>query len=241
MRLGTSGELERIGKLAQDLALARGFREPPVERLFGIALRLLHQLAPRAALRNFDHDLAFRAYRQRLFEQLAVGNVAVDEDPPRRRHVLVELDQKASQNLSFRDVVGMRREECAVPPILSATNEEGLDRDRPCLAGEREYVGVAEPFGMHRLAALDVGQSPQAVAIDGGELIILSLGGLRHRLAQPPLHAGRLAREELLRFIHQLGIFQLSDAPDAWRRAALDLVKQARPRTVLEKAVGTAS
>ena len=110
----------------------------------------------------------------------------------------------------------------------------------PRLAGEREHVGVAEPFGVHRLAALDVGQRAQPVAIDGGELVILALGRLRHRLAQPSLHAGRLAGEELLRLIDQLAIDLLADAPDARRRAALDLVKQARPGAVLEKAVRTA-
>src|SRR3954447_25925452 len=120
----------------------------------------------------------------------------------------------------------MRREEGAMAPILAAADEEGLNRHGPSLAGEREYVGVAKSLGMHRLAALDVGQSPQPVAIDGGKLVILSFGGLRHRLAQPPLHPGRFAREELLRLAHQLGIFLLANAPDARRRAALDLIEQ---------------
>ena len=66
-------------------------------------------------------------------------------------------------------------------PILPAADEEGLDRHRPGLAGQREHVGVAEPFGMHRLAALDVGQRAQPVAIDRGELVILPLRGLGHR------------------------------------------------------------
>src|SRR5207237_3720542 len=97
---GDVRELERIGKFTQDLALARGFREPPVERLFGIALRLLHQLPARSAVRNFDRHLALRTYRQRLLQQLAIRNVAVDKDPPRGRHVFVELNKKASENLS---------------------------------------------------------------------------------------------------------------------------------------------
>ena len=76
----------------------------------------------------------------------------------------------------------------------------------PALAGEREHVGVAEPLGVHRLAALDVGQRAQAVAIDGGQLEILPLGRLGHLLAEPRLHAGRLAGEERLRVADQLGI-----------------------------------
>ena len=132
--------------------------------------------APRCGL--LDHDLALGALGQRLLEQLAVGQLAIDQDPPRRRHVLVELDEKARQNLGFRDVVGMRREEGAMAPVLPAADEEGLDRHRPALAGQREHVGIAEPFGVHRLAALDVGQRAQPVAIDRGQLVILPLGRL---------------------------------------------------------------
>jgi hypothetical protein len=94
---------------------------------------------------------------------------------------------------------------------------------------------------MHSLAALDIGQRPQPVAIDGGQLIVLRLGGRRHLLAELGLHAGRFAGQERLRVGDQLGIIRLVDAPDARRRAAADLVEQARPRTVGEKAVGTAS
>src|SRR4051812_14280632 len=135
----------------------------------------------------------------------------------------------------------MCRKESAMPPVLPAADEEGLDRDGPGLARQREHVGIAKPLGMHRLASLDVGQSAQPVAIDGRELIILAFGGRRHRLAQPALDARRFAGEKLLRLIDQFVIFLLADAPDARRRAALDLVKQARPRPVLEKAVRTAS
>ena len=111
----------------------------------------------------------------------AVGELAVDEDPPRRRHVLVELDEKARHHLGFRNVVGVRREESAMPPILPAANEEGLDRHGPALAGEREDVGIAEPFGMDRLAALDVGQRAQPVAVDGGKLEVLPLRRFGHQ------------------------------------------------------------
>ena len=45
----------------------------------------------------------------------------------------------------------------------------------PALAREREHVGIAETFGMNRLAALDVGQRAKPVAIDRGKLVILPL------------------------------------------------------------------
>ena len=117
-----------------------------------------------------------------------------------------------------------------MPPVLPSANEKGLDRHGPGLAREREHVGVAKPFGMDRLAALDVGQRPQPVAIDGGQLIILAVRGLGHLARQARLDAGRLAGEELLRLADQLAIVFAADAPDAGRRAALDLVEQAGPR-----------
>ena len=114
--LGHVGQLERIGQLAQDLAPGSLVSAmPPVERFLGIARGLVDQLAPRAALRLLDRDLALGPLAQRLLEQLALGELAVDQDPPRRRHVLVELDQEARQHLGFGHVVGMRREEARCP------------------------------------------------------------------------------------------------------------------------------
>ena len=94
---------------------------------------------------------------------------------------------------------------------------------------------------MHSLATLDVGQRAQPVAIDGRELVILSLGGFGHRARQPRLDADGLAGKELLGLADQLAIGIISNAADARGRAALDLIEQARPRSVGEKAVGAAS
>ena len=128
-----------------------------------------------------------------------------------------------------------------MPPILPAADEESLDRDRSALAGQREHVGIAETFGVDGLAALDVGQRAQTVAVNGGELEVAPLRRLGHLLAEPCLHPGRSAGEERLRVLDQLVIVLLADAAHAWRRAALDLVEQTRPRSILEIAVGTTS
>ena len=125
-------------------------------------------------------------------------------------------------------------------PILAAADEEGLDAHRPALAGEREHVGVAEPLGVDRLAALDEGQRAQPVAEDRGELEIHRLGRLGHQPPELLLDLGRLAAEEVLRVADQLGIAGFVDAADAGRRAAADLVEQAGPRAVGEEAVGAA-
>src|SRR5689334_4203205 len=135
----------------------------------------------------------------------------------------------------------MGGKERSMSPILPVADEEGLDRDRSGLASQGKHIGITEPLGMYRLASLDVGQRAQPVAIDGGELIILLLGGFGHRPRQPRLDSGRPAGEEFLRLPDQLAIILIADAADARSRAALDLVEQAGSRAVLEIAVRTAS
>ena len=128
-----------------------------------------------------------------------------------------------------------------MPPILPAADEEGLDAHRPALAGEREDVGVAEPVGVDRLTALDIGERAQAIAIDRGELEVHRLRGVAHQGLQLLLDLGRLAAEEILRVADQLVIAGFVDPADAGSRAAADLVEQAGPGSVREKAVGAAS
>ncbi len=135
----------------------------------------------------------------------------------------------------------MGGKEAAVAPILPAPDEESLDAHLAAFAGQREDVAVPQPFRMNGLASLDIGQGAKAVAIDRRQFEIPFLGRLGHLLAQPRLNAGRLARQELLRILDQLGIILLADPIDAGRRAAPDLIEQARPRAVGEKAVGAAS
>src|SRR5205085_4664446 len=139
--------------------------------------------------------------------------------------------------LSFRDVIRMRREEGSMPPILATTNEESLDGHRAGLAGERENVGVPKTFRMDCLAALYIGQCPKPVAVNSGKLVILAASGFRHELGQPCLHASGFAGQEFLRLADEFAIVLFTDPTDARRRAALDLIKQARPRSVREKAV----
>ena len=92
---------------------------------------------------------------------------------------------------------------------------------------------------MDCLAALDIGQRTQPVAINRRQLEILLLGRFGHLLAEPSLNAGRFAREEQLRVRDQLRIILLADPTHARRRTAADLVEQAGPGPVREKAVGT--
>ena len=94
---------------------------------------------------------------------------------------------------------------------------------------------------MDGLRPLDIGQRAKPVAIDRRKLEIALVGGLGHLLGEPRLDPGRLARQEQFRIGDQVGIILLADAVDARRRAAADLVQQARPGPGREKAVRTAS
>src|SRR5207237_462559 len=135
---------------------------------------------------------------KRLLHDFRVADLTIDENPFWGRHIFIELDKKARKNLSFRDVIRMRREEGSMPPILATTNEESLDGHRAGLAGERENVGVPKTFRMDCLAALYIGQCPKPVAVNSGKLVILAASGFRHELGQPCLHASGFAGQEFL-------------------------------------------
>src|SRR5690606_3864014 len=51
------------------------------------------------------------------------------------------------------------------------------------------------------------------------------------------LHGAALARQEVVGFAHQLGIFRELDLARAGAGAALDLIEQARPRAALEETI----
>ena len=232
------GQLEQVGDLAQQFRLRGRFGQPPVERLDRVALCLIHQAAAIPPLRHRQRDLIPRALAQRLGQQPAFRQIAVEQDRPRRRHLLIELGQERGEHLVLGHVGGVRGKEAPVPPILPATDEERLHADHPVLRRQREHVGVADPLGIDRLTALDEGQRLQPVAQHGGQFEVHALGRRLHLLAQLGLHPGRLARQEILGVADQFGIAARVDPPDARRRASLDLVQQARPVARLEEAVG---
>src|SRR3546814_11599437 len=117
----------------------------------------------------------------------------------------------------------MRREEAAMPPILPAADKETRDAQLPTLRRKRKDVGVAQPFGVDRLAALDEGQRFQPVAQHRRLLIIPRFGGLGHRIAEPLLHRVRTPPQEILRVAHKLGITPLPYPPAARPPTPADL------------------
>src|SRR3546814_2058304 len=102
----------------------------------------------------------------------------------------------------------------AMPPILPAADEEGLDADRAFLRGEREDIRIAHAVGVDRLAALDEGERLEPIAQDRGKLAIHLVGRGFHLRTELGLYIGRLAREEGFRIVDQLGIIGLADPAD---------------------------
>src|SRR3546814_14591222 len=83
-----------------------------------------------------------------------------------------ELHEETGHHLFLGHARDMRREEAAMPPILPAADKETRDAQLPTLRRKRKDVGVAQPFGVDRLAALDEGQRFQPVAQHRRLLII---------------------------------------------------------------------
>src|SRR3546814_17344052 len=94
----------------------------------------------------------------------------------------------------------MHRKEAAMPPILTAADEEARDAQLPPLRGEREHVGIAKPLRVDRLAALDEGQRFQPVADHRRTFIINRLGCAGNSCTQPILDRRRATYETFKRY-----------------------------------------
>ena len=230
-------EFEKVGKLPQQLCLSGRFGKPAVERFDRIALRLLDKAAKRAALRAFQGELACGFLLQGFCDQLRLRQIAVDKDLRRDGHILVELHQEAGEDLVQFFAADILREKGAMPPILPAADEKGLDADLIRLRRKRDDVGVLDALRGPGLT-LDEGEGAQAIAVDGGQLIVLPLRRRAHGVAELALHGLRLAGEEGLRIVDELVVAGLVDLAHTWRRTAADLVKQAWPRAIVHVAVG---
>ena len=100
-----------------------------------------------------------------------------------------------------------------------------------------EHVGLLGAARIDALRRLRRRQRGQPVAVDRGALEIERGRGLLHLAGQLVAHRLALAGEEGVGLAHQLGVSGEIDLLGAGRRAALDLMQQARPRAALEKAV----
>ena len=221
-------QFEQFGELTQQFALCRAFSEAAVKRFLGVARGLADQSDALAALREKNRDLATRALGERFGEQFGLGQDTIEQDQPRRRHILIKLREKAGQHFGLFYFLRMRREKGAMPPILSAANEKCLNPHRAIFVRERKNIGIANALRVDRLAALNESQRAQPVAHDRCRFKIKRLGRRRHLRTKLGLDLGRFAPEERFGVGDQLGIARRRDARGARRGAALDLIEQAR-------------
>src|SRR3546814_7635869 len=112
--------------------------------------------------------------------------------------------------------------EAAVPPVLSAANEKGLNADRYALAGHGKDVCISQALRVDRLTALNESQRFQAVAVNRGQLEIHRVRCALHCCAQLALHLRRFAREKILRVPRQFRIIRFTDPSDTGGRARSD-------------------
>src|SRR5262249_51553262 len=227
------------GQQIQQLALRRALGELPRQRLARIGERVVDELLLLAALRDGDLDLVTALGAQRLGEQRAFLDVAGDEDAARARLVVVELREKGAQHLAGRKRAIGLGEIGAITPVLSGAEEEHLNAIEAPGLMHGEYVGLLDPARIDALRRLHRRERGEAVAIDAGTLELERGGGLLHLCSQLVFDRLALAREERVRFAHELAVFGEIDLARAGAGAALDLVKQAWPRAALKERIRT--
>ena len=102
---------------------------------------------------------------------------------------------------------------------------------------EREYIGFFHAARIDALMGLYGRERGEAVAIDRRPLEIEGLRGLHHLAGELVLDGLAAAGQERIDLAHQHRVVAEIDLVGAWRRAALDLVQQARPRTALKERI----
>src|SRR3546814_11254055 len=100
--------------------------------------------------------------------------------------------------------------EAAVPPVLSAANEKGLNADRSALAGHGKDVCISQALRVDRLTALNESQRFQAVAVNRGQPAIHRVRCALHCCAPLALPLPPFPREKILRVPRPLRILRFS-------------------------------
>ena len=230
-------QTERLRHGAEQALLRRGVGELAGQGLARIGERVSDQFLALATLRRRDLDLAPRLRRQSVGEQRDVLEGVRDQHEPRRRLVVVELRDECAQHLArLERAIGLRNIG-AVAPVLTGAEEEHLHAGVAAVLVHGEDVGLLDVARIDALMRLNRRQRGEAVAEDRRVLEVERLRRLVHGLRQFLLHRAAVAGEEFVGLAHELGIAGKIDLARARRRAALDLVQKARPRTALEERV----
>ena len=229
-------EAKRRGDALEQPALRGALGEPAAERLARGGEDAIDQLLFIAALRHRQDDTA-AAERQRLLDQLLLGQPMAEQHQRRFWPVVVELADKRAQHVLDRELAIVAREIGAIAPILPAAEKEHLHAGLPGLLIGRDHVGIDDAGHVNVLMSLDQGEGADAVADQPRRLEIERRGGGLHLGREPQLHRAAAARQKGMRLLDQAGILLAADPPDARCAAPLDLVQQAWAGAVGKDAV----
>ena len=230
MRRGGLAQTERLGEhrsaeFCCDCVSAS--LRPSASRAF--ASRMVDQFLLLTALRQADLDLAAVFQRERFGEQRSILDLVREEDAARRRLVVIELREERTEHLArFERAVGTR-EIGAVAPVLAGAEEEHLDAGVPAPADTRRTRPLLHAARIDPLAGLGRRERRQrsrnAAARSKSSASDACSISPQARPAPPGF-----CRRGTLRLAHQFGIVGVRNLAGAGRRAALDLMQQARPR-----------
>ena len=102
---------------------------------------------------------------------------------------------------------------------------------------EREDISLLDTARIDALVRLNGRERGEAIAVDGGAFEIERLRSFFHFGRQLVFDSLAAAGQERIGLAHQHRIFAEVDLVGAWRGAALDLMKQTRPRAALEERI----
>ncbi len=245
-------ELERLLDLAQRLAagreVARAPRAVQRERVLRVGADRRGELLLVAALRHPDVDPRapqpgeprgdlVGVRRQDGHEDLARHGVAREVAPGARpgvrRHGLlrraVHLLEQVLDELGVRDVLDLLDDPAALTPDATAAHVEHLDGRLELVPHEREHVRVGAVAEHDRVLLRRALERGDVVAQPCRGLVLHRGGGLVHLALEPAHEPLRVARHEVAEVLGERLVVLGRDAPDARRRALVDVAEQARP------------
>ena len=167
-------------------------------------------------------DERFQHMHLHRLRRRAVGRILVGAD--------VEV-------LDGRGLFHVRGKIRPVAEVASAAHHGQVHAGLAALHLHGQDVHVLVRPGLHRLLVQDFGQRAHLVAQLGRLFELQPLGMLHHPRLEPLQHRLGLPVQESLGVVHVLPVVLRRDQVHARRRAALDLVQQARPGAIGEHGV----
>ena len=198
---------------------------------------MLNQILLLAALRQGDLDFVPDLAAQRCGQKLAVGNLVRYQDQPRWRPVVVELRNKGGQDLFRRERTVRPGEVGAIAPVLPGAEEKHLDAGKSALLMNGEHIGLLDATRIDALMRLNGGERGEPVAVDGRALEIERRRSLFHFVGKLVFDPLAPSGEEIVGLTNQRRIIRKIDFLGAWRRTALDLIEQTRPRAAFKEGI----